>query len=250
MAKTIKVIIVDDEQKAITLLGELLKEFEEINVVASAENVDQAVEAILEFNPEIVFLDIQMPGKNGFELLHEIHDFDIQPTIVFVTAFDEYAIDAIRYSAFDYLLKPVNPVELKKAISRYQHAKKEELSEVKRNLDTFIKNISVSKLRFNTRTGAIFINPEEIIYVQADGNYSNIHLVNDKVELVTAYLSTVEEKLPEIGFFRISRSVVINLKYLKRIDRKKRECILEYENNNYLLQAPLKNIKKLEQLNS
>ncbi|MEZ5196509.1 MAG: response regulator [Bacteroidales bacterium] len=112
MNETINVLLVDDEVRATDLFKELLIDFDEVSIVSTAQNVDDAVQAILDHQLDIVFLDVQMPNKNGFELLHEIKDFDVQPTIIFVTAYDDYAISHPS-STFDYLTKPVDPRHLK-----------------------------------------------------------------------------------------------------------------------------------------
>ena len=241
----IRSVIVDDEPRAIELFCGLLEEHREVEVLAMANNVDEGVQAILDYNPEIVFLDVQMPGKNGFELLHEIKDFDVQPTIIFVTAYDEYAIDAIRHSAFDYLPKPVDPRLLKKAIRRYQ-CEKSKLNG-KENIQQVLKHYSPDKIRFNTRAGSVFLSPNDILYIEAEGNYAEIFLTDNMTHMVSMYLSVVLEKLPQDVFFRISRSTAINLNYLKEIDRKKRICLMQCpEKNQYSFKMPVKYIRLLE----
>lgn len=240
----INAIIVDDEVRAIDLFKGLLEEFNEILLVASAENVDDGVQLILNHRPDIVFLDIQMPNKNGFELLHEIKDFDVQPTIIFVTAYDEYAIEAIRHSAFDYLTKPVDPRLLKKAIKRYQ-CEKSKLNG-KDNIKLVLNHLTPNKIKFNTRSGSIFLSPEDILYVEAEGNYSEIFLTNENSHMVSMYLATVLEKLPENMFFRISRSLAINLGYLKQLNRKKKICGLEVDGKLYEFKMPAKYIRLMD----
>ncbi len=227
----IKVIIVDDEITAIKILKQLLKKYKEINIVATAQNINDAKNLIIQYQPDIVFLDVQLPGKNGFDLINDIKDFNIKPAIIFATSYDKYAIKAIQNSAFDYLLKPIDPVELKRAITRYISFKNE-TDEIKH--DNFDKNSNMSpKIQFKTRNSLIFINTDDIIYVKADGNYSDIFLKNDKHFLVTSYLSVVLEKLPLNTFVRISRSIIINLNFLEKIIRKKKLCIIECENKKY-----------------
>ncbi|MCD4682184.1 MAG: LytTR family DNA-binding domain-containing protein, partial [Bacteroidales bacterium] len=194
--------------------------------------------------PDIVFLDIQMPEKNGFEFLHEIQNFDVQPTIIFVTAYDEYAIEAIRHSAFDYLTKPVDSRLLKKAIKRYQ-CEKSKLNG-KENIKLVLNKLTPNKIKFNSRIGSVFLSPEDILYIQAEGNYSEIFLINDKSHMVSMYLATVLEKLPGDLFFRISRSVAINLSYLKQLNRKKRICELEVDGILHSFKMPVKYIRLLD----
>lgn len=243
MKEEINAVLVDDEIRATELLKGLLDEFEEINIISSATNVVDAVVTILEHNPDIVFLDVQMPNKNGFELLHEIKDFDVQPTIIFVTAYDEFAIEAIRHSAFDYLTKPVDPRLLKKAIRRFQ-CEKSKLNG-KENIKLVLNHLTPTKIKFNTRSGSIFLSPEDILYVHAEGNYAEIFLTNGNSHMVSMYLAIVHEKLPIDLFFRISRSVLINLNFLKKLDRKKRICSLEVDGKIYGFKMPMKYVRIL-----
>ena len=244
----IKALIVDDERIAIKVFEQLLLQFKEIEIIASVQNVDDAVKAILEHHPDIVFLDVQMPKKNGFDLLNEIKNFEFQPTIIFVTAHDEYAIKAIQHSAFDYLLKPVKLIDLQESLKRYMVNKKN--ITVKQNIDTLIKFLLQRKIQFKSRSNTVFINPNDIIYVEADGNYAKLFLKNDKHHLISSYLSEVHEKLPINSFFRINRSVVINMDYLEQIDRKKRICTLECENKEYKLKISTNHIKNLEEISN
>jgi len=236
---------VDDENKAIALFRKLISEFEEIEVVATAQSVDDALDAILEYHPEIIFLDIQMPNKNGFELLHEIRDFELQPTIIFVTAYDEYAIEAIRHSAFDYLTKPVDPKLLKKAIRRYQCEKAR--FDSRRNISLVLDHLSPNKIKFSSRSGTIFLDLDDITYIQAEGNYSEIFLSNCETHMVSMNLAKLLEKLPGSMFFRISRSMIINLKFLKKLDRRKKLCELEVNDKSIQLPIPIPYIKAVEE---
>ena len=243
--ETIGAIIIDDELRAIELFSELLNEFDEIDILAKAQNVDEGVQVILDYKPDIVFLDVQMPNKNGFELIHEIQNFDVQPTIIFVTAYDDYAIEAIRHSAFDYLTKPVDPRLLKKAIRRFQ-CERSKLNG-KENIKLVLNHLTPKKIKFNTRSGSIFLSPEDILFLQAEGNYAEIFLTNETSHMVSMYLSTVLEKLPKQMFFRISRSMAINLSYLKHLNRKKKICELEVNGKMYEFKMPVKYIRKLDE---
>ena len=248
MSNKITALIVDDEKNAREMLGKLLTEFGDIRIIASVDGVDSAITVILDKNPEIIFLDVQMPYKNGFELLHEIKDFDIQPTIIFITAYDEYAIEAIRHSAFDYITKPVDPVLLKKAIKRYQ-CEKDKIKN-RENINKILNQLIPRKIGFNTRSGSIFVDPEEIIYIHAERNYTEIFLTDDKTHTVSLYVSEVYEKLPSTMFFRISRSAFINTKFIKRLDRKKRLVFLEAAGEQYQLKVGLKYIKEFERFSA
>ena len=244
----IKTLVVDDEKISIKVFEQLLSQFKEIEIIASVQNVDDAVEAIYEHQPDIVFLDVQMPKKNGFDLLAEIKNFEFQPTIIFVTAHDEYAIKAIRHSAFDYLLKPVKLIDLQESFKRYLENRKNFTD--KQNINSLIKFLLLRKIQFKTRTNSIFVNPNDIIYIEADGNYAELFLRNNKYYLISSYLSEVHEKLPVNSFFRINRSIVINMDYLEQIDRKKRICRSECENKEYQFKISASHIRKLEEINN
>ncbi|MCF6170217.1 MAG: LytTR family DNA-binding domain-containing protein [Bacteroidales bacterium] len=244
ISNTVKAIIVDDEKTARFLLFELLKEIEGVEVVGSYAGVDEAVAVILKQEPDIVFLDVQMPGKNGFELLHEIKDFDVDPTIIFITAYDEFAIEAIRHSAFDYITKPIDPALLSKSIKRYKSEKAD--TDKKENISKLLNYILPNKIRFNTRSGAIFINPKEIVYLQAERNYTNIFISTGQCHTVSLYLSEVHEKLPPALFLKVSRSAFINLEFITKLDRKKRLVFLKAEGKQYQLKVGLKYLKVFE----
>ena len=225
-------IIIDDEQHAIDLFKNLVKEISGLEVIDSATNVDDGLRIILAKKPEIVFLDIQMPGKSGFELLHEMQHFEYElPCIIFVTAYDHYAIDAIRHSVFDYITKPIDPFEVTKAIKRYKKAFKS--SDNQDNVSSLLGKVNMQKTGFKSRSGITFIAPTQILYVQAEGNYSEIFQVGGKSEMVSLYLAEVQQKLVNHSFMKLNRSVLINSKYLLKVDRKKRLCFLESGNEKF-----------------
>ncbi len=221
-------------------------EIDGIEVVAKAINVETGVESILQYAPDIVFLDVQMPKKNGFELIHEIRDFNLKPTIVFVTAYNEYAIDAIKHSAFDYLLKPVKLTDLQKTILRYNNEKTQK--EFANQHLTLLEEIKKTKLKFQTRTGFILIDINEIVYCQAEGSYTLICKKNKNTELITTNLSKIEELLVGEQFFRIGRSTIININYLTRVDRKSRKCTIELDSAEVKLSISRKYVSELERM--
>lgn len=245
--KHIKTILVDDEPDAINLLKDLLADIEEIEVLATAMNVNKAYQVIIEHKPDLVFLDIQMPEQSGFELVKKLKAGNIQLTIIFVTAYDKYAIQAIKHAAFDFLLKPIDRNELTEAIQRFNDEKQSK--SISEKLDRLLSKLEQpNKIRFNTRTGYLLIDPEEIIYCESDGNYSDIHLTSGKKEIVTCNLLGLEVKLSGEKIFRISRFNIINLRYLTRVDRKKKICELSANNALYKLPLPKKQMKELEKV--
>jgi two-component system LytT family response regulator len=207
---TIKAIIVEDSRLARNELKELIKLHPEIEVIGEAENVDAAYALICELKPQLIFLDINMPGKDGFELLEMLDDV---PVVVFTTAFDEYAIKSFEYNALDYLLKPINKNRFADAVLKIKDKIHNEESEnaVAHNLteesQIFIKDGEKCWL---VKIGEVFLF--EIV-----GNYTRVYF-RDCKPLIYKSLNQVEERLPEDVFFRANRQQVINLKYIKTVD--------------------------------
>ena len=216
-------IIVDNEQDARDGLEKLMaNHLPEVEVIDKAANAPDALALIIDKHPDLLFLDIQMPVYNGFWLADKLKNFENGTGIIFITAYDEYAIEAIKHAAFDFLTKPVSARELEKAVQRYitnKNKKKEKLSEKLSKLSDFFNK---TKIKLHTQTGFIMVKPEDIVYCEANGNYCNLHLTNGKEELVSLHLGLVEEKLPKENFLRINRSVSINLDYLDSFNRKTR----------------------------
>lgn len=242
----IKLLIVDDEAEVRELLAIQLRSYPDVQVVGAAMSVDEAVKIALEHTPDVVLLDISMPGKDGFAFISELESRNLFPGIIFVTAFENYAIKAIKNSAFDYLLKPVSRDELFRALDRYrsfsERNKKNDYSEL-------VKILSKSKsgrIRLNTRTGYFFVDPEDVIYCEADGNYSHITLINGRNEITTINLGNLEKLLEQYSFFRISRSFIINFKYLARVDRRQNICEMEYNGLSQKLKVSAQKLKLLE----
>jgi two-component system LytT family response regulator len=244
--KKIKCIIVDDESSSTEALGDLLSSNMRLNIADKITNPRKALETILQIKPDLIFLDIQMPGMNGFDLLEALSKTDVKPFVIFVTGFDQFAIQAIKASAFDYLLKPIDPIELNIAVERF-------LAQYNRNqteagYSVILEQITAKKIRFNSTGGFILLNPEDIVYIQADWNYSEIHISKEKYEVVTMNLGSVEEVLPKGRFARINRSVIINLAYLEKVQRGKRLCILRKDGVSYEFKIPILRIRYLEGL--
>jgi DNA-binding LytR/AlgR family response regulator len=243
----LNVIIVDDEEEAQDILAHQLKRVGNIEITGKASGVDEALEMIIGLNPDIVFLDIQMPEKDGFELVKSLREYNLSPRIIFVTAHNEYAINAVKVAAFDYLLKPVVFDELRETILRFRSGRvqKAEKSKIEALLETLGKK---DKICFNIRTGYIYISPKDIICCQADVNYTDIHLSLDRKEVVTINIGKVEELLKQSNFFRISRSHLINTDYLVKADRKTKTCELYKDGETFSIPASPKQIRELEQL--
>jgi len=247
MEENIKVIVVDDEPESRELLVTLLEDYTNIIVSAQTGSVDEALGFIAIEPPDIVFLDIHMPKKTGFDLVIALRNLNIKSQIIFVTAYDQYAIQAVKHAAFDYLLKPINEEELKNAITRFQTERtKTNLSD---KIEVLFNTINgCSRLRFYTRSGFIFINLHEIVYLEADGNYSTIVLLNNKNVTITQSLGQIEDELSTKDFFRVNRSAIINLKFLSRVNRRSKMCHISTGEIDLEFSITLEQIKILESM--
>jgi len=207
----LKAIIVDDERLARVNMRKLLEPYPEIEIAGEAGSCDEAVKLINLHKPRLVFLDIQLSGETGFDLL-EIIDNSIK--IIFVTAFDEYAIRAFEVNAIDYLLKPVNPERLKASIERLISREKGQKSEAKSY--EYSDSIFVRLNNYSSR----FIKISSITFIEPVGNYSRIVTIEGKHCLVLKTLKQWQEDLPDNNFVRIHRSSIVNIEHVDHIEKK------------------------------
>jgi two-component system, LytTR family, response regulator len=247
MNKELNVLIVDDEPEARDILERLLLRTGGLLVIGKAASVDEGIELIISDRPDIVFLDVQMPEKDGFELIRDLKKYDLKTTVIFVTAHIEYAVNALKAAAFDYLLKPVSFDELKEAVLRFRCERQNAASINKMEVLLGLLD-KPNKICFNTRTGYIYISPGDIVFCQADVNYTEIHFSKERKEVVTVNIGRVEELLKGMGFYRISRSHLINTEYLVKADRKTKSCELFKDHEKFIIPAPNSNIRELERI--
>jgi DNA-binding LytR/AlgR family response regulator len=242
--RTIRALIVDDEKGAREILEHLLLRIPDVEVVGKASSADEALDMVINCIPDLVFLDVQMPEKNGFQLVDYLQKYMLDTQVVFVTAHAEFAINAMKVSAFDYLLKPVIMTELQETVLRFK-AKRRQAS-VANHEPSAGKPVRPCKIKFNTRTGYILISPEEIMYCEADVNYTTIFFGKENREVITVNLGRVEEILSSHSFYRISRSILVNQLYLSKADRQKKQCILEKGDEQVVLEISPTHIRELE----
>lgn len=203
-----KAILIDDEKRARVSLSLLLQEYcPEIELVAECENLPEGVKAIRKFNPDLVLLDIEMPGHSGLELLDFFDEKDINFSIIFTTAYNEYAIQAFKLSALDYLLKPIVPEELVNAISRLERQKSVQFKALSEN----IHNDNFEKIAVPSGNSLILLKISDIIYIKGEGSYSEVHM-NDKTKhMVSRNLKNFEEiLLKDNRFLRTHKSYLVN----------------------------------------
>lgn len=218
----IKALIVDDEQASIDLLKWLVTEYcPDITSVQTARSVQDAVPLIRSFQPDIVFLDIQMPHESGFELLTNIDKWNFE--VIFTTAYNEFAIQAIRFSALDYLLKPIDETELKKAVERYK-VKRIYAPAGQILFRNFMQNIAQGnrekfKLALADASEIKYVQIDEIIRLQAESNYTHIFLTGNKVFISAKTLKEYDEMLEGQHFLRVHKSHLVNPAHIQAYDR-------------------------------
>jgi len=217
----IKALIVDDEERGIVALKQLIEKYcEDIVVEGTAMNVADAEKLIIKTQPDVVFLDIEMPGGNGFQLLEKFEEISFD--IIFVTAYHEYALKAIKFAALDYLLKPVKIAELQTAVARLKKKHADGMNDKEKY--SFFKNMvndpnPFKKIILSTMDGYFPIRFEEVIYCKADDSYTHFYLSGNKHYVVSRNLKEFEEMLTPYHFYRIHKSYLVNLNHIERISK-------------------------------
>ena len=211
-----RAIIIDDERLARKELNNLLENYPEIEIVDQAVNADEALEKIIQLDPELIFLDIQMPGKTGFELLEELEKV---PKVIFTTAYDAFAIKAFDVNALDYLLQPIQEERLKDTITKVLAVQASALADRAQGGVSEIKQQLGMNDQVFVKDGdrCWFISLKEIRLFESDGNYIKVYFNNVK-PMIHKSLNALDEKLDERSFFRASRKHIINLSWIETIE--------------------------------
>ena len=246
----IRCVVVEDEEMARQVLKSLLAQYcPDVMICAEADDITSGQEMIEAFRPDLVFLDIEMPGGSGFKLLNNIKDVDFE--VVFITAYEQFAIKAIRHDALDYLLKPVDPKELVAAVEKVKDAKYKKT--LKRQYDTLLKNIDpeqlvVKKISISTSDKIHLIEVDDIIRCESDNYYTIIYFKDGTSLLVSKTLKEMEQKLEEYDFVRTHKSHLVNMRCIMNfikdemmvvmtdgvkvpVSKRKKEKIVEVINN-------------------
>jgi two-component system, LytTR family, response regulator len=210
---SIRAIIVDDERLARNELKKLLQDFSDIEVIGEAGNVEEGIQKIENLNPELIFLDIQMPGKTGFDLLAEL---DKTPMVIFTTAYDEYALKAFEVNALDYLLKPVEPKRLADAIQKLHMQEERENSFASGFVNRGLLGES-DQVFVKDGERCWFVKLSEIRLFESVGNYAKVFFSTNK-PLILKSLNALEERLDEKVFFRANRKHIVNLRMIDKIE--------------------------------
>jgi two-component system, LytTR family, response regulator len=209
-----KAIIIDDERLARNELKKLLSEYPEIEIVAEAANAAEGIQRIEELQPDLIFLDIQMPGKTGFEMLSEL---DRAPHVIFTTAYDEYALRAFEVNALDYLLKPIEPKRLSDAIQKLEHIEEKEAegSEMPSTPRGALGEFDQVFVKDGERCW--FVKLTDIRLFESVGNYAKVFFGPNK-PLILKSLNALEERLDEHIFFRANRKHIVNLRMIEKVE--------------------------------
>ncbi|MGZ3871463.1 MAG: LytR/AlgR family response regulator transcription factor [Mucilaginibacter sp.] len=215
--KSLKAIIIDDEADAVNLLQlQLAKHCPQIDDIITYTSPLRALEDIELLKPDFLFLDIDMPVINGFELLQKLLPFRF--AVIFITAYNHYAIKAFKFNAVDYLVKPIDTDDLVAAVERAQ--KEHLLTDRRLNiLQRQIQGEPINKIAISTHTGVTFIELNDIVYAEADSNYSTLIMVNGSRFIISKTLKDMQDLLEESHFLRIHRQYIINLNHVQHLDR-------------------------------
>ena len=235
MNKMLSVLLVDDEKFAIANLSNLISTYcPSMKIIGSANNVTEAISLVNQNKPDVIFLDVNMPGQSGFELLNQL---TYNPSVVFVTAHEQYALQAMKACAVDYLLKPI-------AIHELIHTQEKLLQihtltpEIRKNYSQVLRNLSslmekpgsIRKLTLHGNNGYAIFNIDDILYLAGEDNYTKFHFLNQKSVMVSKTLKDYEEILEPFGFMRIHKSSMVNLSHLKKIHRNESMEIIMADN--------------------
>lgn len=229
----LRAIIIDDEPDNVRLLALQLKLYcQQVSIVAECTKSAQGLEKIKELNPDVVFLDIEMPIMNGFELLLAVKEINFH--VIFVTAYDQFAIKAFKFSALDYLLKPIDTNELKNAVEKaaqYPKTSQRQVEHFKQLHQN--QNIPPDKIALPYQNGVVFTELNKILYCQADNNYTIFFLSDGKQHVVSKTLRSIQEVLEERNFLRVHRQYLVNLSQIQKYVRGE---------GNYLIMSDSKSI--------
>ncbi|HEX2630387.1 MAG TPA: LytTR family DNA-binding domain-containing protein [Chitinophagaceae bacterium] len=217
----IRCVIVDDEMQSLVMIEWLLKTYcPNVQIEAKCNDAQSGIEAVQKHRPDLLFLDIEMPHMNGFDMLEQFDElfFDV----VFTTAYDQFAIKAFKYSALNYLLKPVDPEDLKETIRRVEQRRNVPMKEQMELLMQSIRDAgrqTLARIALTTNDGLLFVNTSEIIYCESDSNYTTVVMTGGQKILVSKTLKDIDEALSGNDFYRIHNSFLVNLNHIKKYVR-------------------------------
>ena len=213
--KTLRTLIIDDERLAREELKSLLKQYDEIDIIGEAKNGEEAILMIKDLKPELIFLDISMPGMTGFEMLKQLEEI---PKVIFVTAYDEFALKAFEINALDYILKPVDPNRLQESVKKINQKEEDFISKLEGQTSRKDRQLTLSDSVFiKDGEKTWFIELNRIRMLESDGNYVKVYFDGYRPLLLRS-LNSFEERLDPEYFFRANRKFIINLKWISTIE--------------------------------
>ena len=219
--RMLKTIIIDDEAHVRQTLEKTITKYcTNIELVAMADCVESGVETIRKFNPDLILLDIQLPDGTGFDILKKLVPVDFK--VIFITAYDKYAIQAFKFSAIDYLLKPIDPYDLRDAINRAEKMHQNNFDTQLKNFQESIENTSDTnkkKIILKTQENIHLVKVRDINFCESDSSYTIVHLLDGKKIMVSNTLKEYDELLHNHGFFRVHKSYLINVSHIKRFEK-------------------------------
>ncbi|HEX5553459.1 MAG TPA: LytTR family DNA-binding domain-containing protein [Chitinophagaceae bacterium] len=216
--KTIKAVIAEDEPRNIDILKKILeKHCDDVEVVGTASTVKKAVEVIKQTSPDVLFLDIEMPPGKGFEVLEKFATVNFD--VIFITAHEEYALQAIKFAALDYLLKPISISEVQAALKKVNHHRNGQSNELAAILKEYLKDKeqTFSKIVIPSNDGYNVVDLNNIVYCEACDSYTKIHTDEAKVHLISKPLKEYDELLSDKGFYRVHKSYLVNVNHIRKI---------------------------------
>lgn len=237
--KPLTCIIVDDDSFSRETLEDLLFDIKNIKLLKSLGESSMAIKYLATLKPDIVFLDINMPEKNGISVLDEINTLAIDTKVIFITAHQDYILDAFKKNAFDYLLKPINKSELDETLNRL-------FNEEDQNSAPVNQNSIEEKIIIQNSRGSLILDADAIAYIKADGCYTTLFLTENKTEVVSKNIGKIQHLFKQPTFFKISRSGIVNTQYINRIDRARKNIHIFYNGNSVVLKASKELLYDLE----
>ncbi len=241
-------IIIDDEPDAINLLILYLRHYPDIIVVGTETHAVKGLELVGEILPELVFLDIDMPDMNGLQVAASIHSKNFHSEIVFTTAYQHYAYDALGIEPLDFLTKPYCIEDLDLVIQKYKTKAEKKIQELK--FDTFVNSQSnLPKLKLPANHGVVMVDLKDIVIIKSKANKSELHLQDGSIEIINKSLGEMMSILNSSVYFKLSRSNYINLNFLTRVDKKNNKCFLLYNQSIHEENITKVQINYFEKLN-
>jgi two-component system, LytTR family, response regulator len=246
MKRMLTALLIDDDVQARNILEKYLEFEEKVKVVASLDDTLQAVEIILKYKPDIIFLDINMPHENGLQFASRLTASNIETLLVFTTAFQNYAFEAFPLKPFDFLIKPFGINEISSLLHRVEKL----IIKNENGTDLKLINGNAEKLKFKTNRGYVFLVPDEIIFIRSVRNYCKFYLISGEFEKVIMPISEIYSEISQANFIKLNRSEIINMEYIVRIDRKMKKCIVGFNKIEFQFSLTQKNLDFFENFNA